>query len=308
MGGSWMTLISKSTEMKRIGQEIRHVHPLKFLEYIFKHAALPAKMDAVQKNSLTWNPFVKGLSEKLQKEAQNLPGCILGFARSVNVNTEDIKPFFARRNWAGLVQFLIAVKLNRKSSVWVEPPRNPTPIVDRPPPQVAVVVPPPQGGPPPNANETLLPPQNTEVVIPSDKQIANLPLSQPDQQVLSSLIEKYATYNQFWMVANWSAFDGEWFRMGKIHPLKLLVHLYQSPNLMTQMKTISTLSLTGPLFNYAFNQQLSKLPSEQVLPYLDDFAQKCGLQPQATRMLIEQKSWNEIRKDLVLSHESGQAN
>ena len=188
-------------------------------------------MEAVKNNSLTWNRFINETSDKLTKVSSTLPDCMVGFAKSLNVNIDDIKPFFNSHNWDGMAQFLIEVKLNRKTSMWIEPvtpPSTTTPIV------ADSTTPPPGNTPPVNITPM---PQGTDAVteITSDSGtspvvqqphlIGNLPFDEADQNNLTTLIKNYATFNRLWLAYNYNAFDKEWEKVGDRNPLKVLSYL-----------------------------------------------------------------------------------
>jgi hypothetical protein len=285
MGQDWVTIGINTLVLQGIGKEIQHVHPLKFLDYIFKHSQLPKSMESIGKSSLTWNPFIKGLSEKLHREASTLPNCKAGFAKSLNINLSDIEPFFSTRNWDGLAKFLIEVKLGRKTSVWIEPPPSQNPPVIQINPTNPVSEP------------------NSAVVIPPIGSIAALSFESGDQENLRTLIIQHATYNRFWM--HWQAemYREDWEKVGEIHPLKVLTYLYEHPELMNHLKTISITLFTNALFMDALVKELSRFPLNQVRPHMNEFVEKTGLDLEETKRHIENREWKKIIDNLMLKHE-----
>ncbi len=279
---SWFpvgALALNAIKLERIKVEIYHVHPLKLLECLFNDPKMIKNMDGIRNNSITWRRFVNEISEKLTKVASTLPECKIGFAKSLNINIDDITPFFNAHNWEGLTQFLIDVKLNRKTSVWVE--------------QVAPQIP-----IPPIVSDPIIP------IVPQPSLIASLPFDETDQNNLNTLINNYFTFNRFWLACNYNAFDKEWRKVGDRNPLKVLSYLYEKPQLMNQLKTITTIVGTGGVFNHAISNQLSRFSLDQVRPYTDEFIQKCKLNPEITKKLIEERDWNGIIEDLLLSHDT----
>ncbi|MBS0604370.1 MAG: hypothetical protein JSS60_04940 [Verrucomicrobia bacterium] len=307
-------LLFKKAELEQIGVDIQNVHPLKFLDYIFRHPSLPRDMASLAESSLKWNPFVGGLSEKLRREASTLPGCKTGFARSLNVSLSDLEPFFARSDWDGLVKFLIDVKTGKKTSVWAEP--APTPGAT-----TTTITPPPTPNP---VTTTIVPLTTTTgsgatttdltaattttaaagitLTPPQLLHISDLPFDADDDRILTALVTNYAEHRRAWLLWNRSALNLQWDHLGARHPLKLLAALYSKPALMTHIQTLSSYWGTKSLFMGALTHQLGRLPIVQVRPYIDDFANVCGLDANRTKVHIETGNWNQVVEDLMQSH------
>lgn len=293
----WLKLISKSPMITRYGREIENVHSLKFLEYVFKHPELPQDITVFKRYSLTWDPFIKNLSNKMLREAASIPPCKGGFARSLNVNLDDLEPFFARNDCLGMVEFLLDVKMGRKTSIWVEPPAPPPPThlplrassapalriarhsLPVSSPQFAIILPPPP--------------------VMHTVRIADLPFTKEDEQVLNHLISKYAQNRVRFALTRKP--NTKWAQLGERHPLKLLVTLRSNPALMTQLNTIFQDTERKERFLNALTDQLAKQPIVEVRPYLDEFATFCQLDPNCVRGQVEEKNWKQIVIDIQMA-------
>ncbi len=290
MGGSWWTLITKKGELERIGREIDHVHPLKFLDYIFRHPVLPKDMESIGKSSLTWKPFMDGLSSKLQREsATTLPACKTGFARSLNVKLADIDPYLSSSNWEGLVKFLIDVKLKRKNSVFDDPSTHPGTTTTTAP----------TGSTTTTASTTDA---GTSTTPTSSSLLADLPFDTADDAILTSLLTQYAEENRWWLICNHDALVIEWGQLRQQHPLKLLAYIYEKPALINHLQTIARYWGTMGLFTMSLNHRLSQLPLADVNPYVDDFSRICRLDPARTKAILQHGHWNQLIEDLLESH------
>ena len=292
----WLKLLSKSNMINRLGNEIENVHSLKFLEYLFKHPELPQDITVFKKHAWTWDPFITGLSNKMQREAASIPLCKAGFAHSLNVNLADLEPFFAQNNCVGMVEFLLDVKMGRKTSVWIEPPAAaaPSPI----PPLVRRASSTPALR---TTSQTLYTPPHSAISLHSSPagytvRIADLPFTREDEQALTELIPKYAQ-NRMRFVLNRNL-DIKWAQLGERHPLKLLVALHSNSALMVQLNTIFQDTDHKARFLTALTAQLAKRPIGEVRPYLDEFANHCLLDPNRVRQLVENKNWEQLVVDL----------
>ena len=68
-------------------------------------------MRKVEKDSLTWSGFMKGLKPNMEKEYKrnNLLRHIEGFSQAVRADPEKVKTFIQKQDWSGLVKYLIQV-------------------------------------------------------------------------------------------------------------------------------------------------------------------------------------------------------
>lgn len=100
--------------LERLGQEVHHVHPIRFLGTIFSDPRLVNCMYVIRMSGFKWGGFMDGISERLRGEirAGNVNIYIPGFAEQLNIRAEDIQPYINQRDIEGLVLFL----MDRKKS------------------------------------------------------------------------------------------------------------------------------------------------------------------------------------------------
>lgn len=94
---------------EKIGKKIHHVHPLRFLSYVFSDPTLKKAMKDISKSHFKWNGFIDGFSDKMRDEhsQNNLLRFIPAFAEQLHLNQDDITKYVHKKDWSGLVRFLI---------------------------------------------------------------------------------------------------------------------------------------------------------------------------------------------------------
>ena len=99
----------KKKELRKRGDKIQPVHPLRFISYVMGEGGLRSDMRKVKKSSYKWNNFMEGLSERLKRDAHqdNLNRYVPGFAHSLGVNANEIQSLIDRRDWHGLVNYFL---------------------------------------------------------------------------------------------------------------------------------------------------------------------------------------------------------
>jgi hypothetical protein len=98
--------------LTKIGENLRPLHPLRFIGCIFspENAGLKKHMRKIKKSSFKWNEFfTKELLISIQHECKkgNIFPYLVDFSTEVGKPVSDIKPFFERNDWDGLIEFLI---------------------------------------------------------------------------------------------------------------------------------------------------------------------------------------------------------
>jgi len=94
--------------MEELGDQVRHVHPLKFIGYIFSKKALKVHMKDILADYFKKSSFIDGLATPLNNEARKgkLNKYLEEFCAEVGVKDYEVKPYFQRRDWEGLLHFL----------------------------------------------------------------------------------------------------------------------------------------------------------------------------------------------------------
>ena len=98
-------------EFMRKKQQIKNVHPMRFLGEIFSNAHLKSCMCKVEKTHFQWNRFVQELRANMEKEYRrnNLFQHVEGFCQAVRGDPEKVKAFIQKHDYAGLVRYLIQI-------------------------------------------------------------------------------------------------------------------------------------------------------------------------------------------------------
>ncbi|KIA77918.1 hypothetical protein DB43_FK00230 [Parachlamydia acanthamoebae] len=97
--------------LKKAGDRIDHVHPLRFLECIFSDNELKACMASLKGKTMVWDDFLKGLKKSFGQESKNgnlNTSFIQDFAKRVNVDSSLLIPPIQSQEWEKLVNVLIS--------------------------------------------------------------------------------------------------------------------------------------------------------------------------------------------------------
>ena len=107
-----ITLLLRKAELEKIGDEIRTVHPLKFLGFILSNPTLKSDLRSIHGSTIRWYQLIKGrdgLAEHLteQDQQKNILPYLNGFAKEVGAKPEDLQRFVSSHNWEGMLDFLM---------------------------------------------------------------------------------------------------------------------------------------------------------------------------------------------------------
>jgi len=104
-----LSLLVKQSYLKRLGAQIDHVHPLKFLSTILTDPHLKNCLNEIFDDYFKRNGFMDGVGPSLSRQAEKgrLNQYIAEFAAEVGVPSERIVKFFQNQDWEGLVRFLM---------------------------------------------------------------------------------------------------------------------------------------------------------------------------------------------------------
>lgn len=99
----------KESYLRKLQEQILHVHPMKFLTSIFNHSELRACMPGIFDSSFKRWGFMDGLAPSMDREAAKgkLLQYLEDFAREIGVTVEELKPFFLSQKWEEMVYHLI---------------------------------------------------------------------------------------------------------------------------------------------------------------------------------------------------------
>ena len=105
----WLALLKKKSELERCGDSIRHVHPLRFLGFIFSDPQRKHYIHMVKKSTIKWSQFKGGLFPNLKKEydrGQLFP-FLSSFAKAVGVDKQLLAHYIQREDWDGFLNALL---------------------------------------------------------------------------------------------------------------------------------------------------------------------------------------------------------
>lgn len=108
---SLVNITSSKKSIEKAGKRVDHVHPLRFLGYIFSDEEMKASMKAMEGRSWVWSEFSGGLKNGLEVESKrnNLkPEFVNDFANRVKINVDIISPSISQHSWDTFISTLIS--------------------------------------------------------------------------------------------------------------------------------------------------------------------------------------------------------
>lgn len=108
-------LLFEKKHLERLGHEVNHVHPIRFLGTVFSDQRLVYCLYRIRSSSFKWDGFVEGFSERFKEEirANNVNQYIPSFAAYLNVKPEVIQSYINANDLEGLIVFLMETKANQ---------------------------------------------------------------------------------------------------------------------------------------------------------------------------------------------------
>ncbi len=104
----------KESDLKRAGDRINHIHPLRFLETIFRDEKLIAGMEGIngRKVPKLKSEFRKGLTDSLREEGErdNLLLFVDDFATNIGINKKSITLLLEKKQFNEFIDTLIELK------------------------------------------------------------------------------------------------------------------------------------------------------------------------------------------------------
>jgi len=102
-------LMFEKKDMEKKGDKIRHVHPMRFMGFVFADHYLKKCVRQIKKSSFKWNPLIEGVVKNMKTEYanNNLMQYVPGFAKLLNVNSEQVVAFIEKKDFEGLFRFLM---------------------------------------------------------------------------------------------------------------------------------------------------------------------------------------------------------
>ena len=102
-------LLHHNKRCRQIEAEIRHIHPFKFLGVIFSRPEMTKYMRHVHNDCFVWKKFIDGLSGNMKNEAtkRRVYPFLKDFAKEVKAPEYELKVFIDRKDYEGLLKYLI---------------------------------------------------------------------------------------------------------------------------------------------------------------------------------------------------------
>lgn len=285
-------LFMNSGDIIRRGDEINPVHPFRFLESIFTDSGLSREIQTLKSRTPSWSVdgllaghvwshFVSGLKDKLNAHlADGTLIChINAFARSIGRDPAEIQTRVTSKNWAGLIDYLIDT-IPLLPPLASPPPNaaavNAATLPAASPPLSARAVSAADGGafPPPPEMARIMPQPFSAVAAPQlDPEI--LEISELQRAKLARLFHDIAHNNYANLFWNILSLRADWYALRDVHPLKLLLTVFNDPALIVNLRTI----LDDPLKKEEFLKDFASTlkhgaTPDQLKAYLDIFARR----------------------------------
>lgn len=107
---SLISIATQRSALKRAGERIDHLHPLRFLEAIFSSEELKAYVAAVRNKSFVWKEFLSGIVGSLEDESKNknlTQEQLREFATKFHLDLNPLMPLIKEKKWKEFVNQLI---------------------------------------------------------------------------------------------------------------------------------------------------------------------------------------------------------
>lgn len=105
------SLAVQKPALKRAGDRIDHLHPLRFLMTVFTDEELKANISGIRgRGGWVWDKFYDGLEGSLKEEARKnnmRDEFVVDFANTIGINASIIQPSIQGKRWKELVNTLI---------------------------------------------------------------------------------------------------------------------------------------------------------------------------------------------------------
>lgn len=109
--GDLIKVAKNRSKLKKAGDRIDHLHPLRFLMGIFTDEQMKVSMTVIDGKFMVWDGFLGGLEPSCETETNRnnmTPEMVADFAKQVGVDFNLIYPAIANRQWVELVHILMA--------------------------------------------------------------------------------------------------------------------------------------------------------------------------------------------------------
>lgn len=103
-------LLHHEKRLNKMGDELRYIHPFRFVGYIFSHPNLKEHMGLIFDDYFKRTHFVKdyGQTMDIYDLRNKLYLYLDDFANELDISVDKIKPYIDNKDWEGLLRFLIS--------------------------------------------------------------------------------------------------------------------------------------------------------------------------------------------------------
>jgi hypothetical protein len=103
-------LLFKEERLNEVGEQIRHLHPLKFLSSVLTHPYLKGCLREIFDDFFKRRGFLSGFTPNLLREVEKgTMDCYqVEFAQEVQIPLESFASFLQSRDWEGMIQALLS--------------------------------------------------------------------------------------------------------------------------------------------------------------------------------------------------------
>lgn len=102
-------LLFERKYLQRLGKEINHVHPMRFLGTAFSDRRVTHAIRSIKGSMFKWDGFIDGFAERLNEEymANNINQYVDGLAEALRVDKVRMQAFIDKKDFEGLVIYLM---------------------------------------------------------------------------------------------------------------------------------------------------------------------------------------------------------
>lgn len=102
-------LLLDRKEMEKRGDQVRHVHPLRFMGHIFHDPYLKGCLPQFKNSPFKWSNFIDGFVQKMREEMarNNVNKHLEGFCEYLDADLEKVGEFVSKGQYEELIYFLM---------------------------------------------------------------------------------------------------------------------------------------------------------------------------------------------------------
>lgn len=104
-----LKLLFEKKRLEKLGHDINHVHPVRFLGTVFSDKTLINCMHEIRRSSFKWEGFLEGFSKRFEEELRvnNIHIYVPGLVKKLGVKEEKVTAYVNRNDFEGLVLYLM---------------------------------------------------------------------------------------------------------------------------------------------------------------------------------------------------------